>query len=106
MSKNKKFTEDELAKIVELREANALKITEFGQVELEILLANQRIEALKDAKNKLQEDYVGLQDKEQDLIKELNIPDHKIWAMPAGDDRESLFESYGPVMNFVRDRGW
>ena len=30
----------------------------------------------------------------------------KIWAMPAGDDRESLFESYGPVMNFVRDRGW
>ena len=42
----------------------------------------------------------------EDLIKELNIPDHKIWAMPAGDDRESLFKSYGPVMNFVRDRGW
>jgi len=42
----------------------------------------------------------------EDLIKELNIPDHKIWAMPAGDDRKSLFESYGPVMNFVRDRGW
>ena len=72
MAEKQKFTEDELAKIVELREANALKITEFGQVELEILLANQRIEALKDAKNKLQEDYVGLQDKEQDLIKELN----------------------------------
>lgn len=30
----------------------------------------------------------------------------KIWAMPAGDDRESLMESYGPVMNFVRDKGW
>jgi len=72
MSEKQKFTEDELAKIVELREANAQKITEFGQVELEILLTNQRIEALKDAKNKLQEDYVGLQDKEQDLIKELN----------------------------------
>ena len=40
------------------------------------------------------------------FCKELDIPDHKIWAMPAGDDRESLFESYGPVMNFVRDRGW
>ena len=72
MSEKQKFTEEELAKIVELREANAQKITEFGQVELEILLTNQRIEALKDAKNKLQEDYVGLQDKEQDLIKELN----------------------------------
>ena len=72
MSKNKKFTEDEVAKIVELREANAQKITEFGQIELEILLTNQRIEALKDAKNKLQEDYVELQNKESNLIKELN----------------------------------
>ncbi len=26
--------------------------------------------------------------------------------MPAGDDRESLFESYPIVMNFVRDKGW
>ena len=42
----------------------------------------------------------------EELIKELNVPDNKVWAMPAGDDRESLMESYGPVMNFVRDRGW
>ncbi len=41
-----------------------------------------------------------------DTLNECNIPDHKVWAMPAGDDRESLMESYGPVMNFVRDRGW
>ena len=72
MAEKQKFTKDELDKIVELREANAQKITEFGQIELEILLANQRIEALQDAKVKLQEDYVALQDKESDLIKELN----------------------------------
>ena len=42
----------------------------------------------------------------EEFINELNIPNEKIWAMPAGDDRTSLFESYGPVMNFVRDRGW
>ena len=72
MSKNKKFTEDELAKIVELREANAQKITEFGQIELEILLTNQRLDALAEAKAKLQEAYSGLQKKESDLIKELN----------------------------------
>jgi len=42
----------------------------------------------------------------ESFVKELEIPDDKIWAMPAGDDRKSLFESYGPVMNFVRDRGW
>jgi hypothetical protein len=72
MAEKQKFTKDELDKIVELREANAQKITEFGQIELEILLANQRIEALQDAKVKLQEDYVGLQNKEESLIKELN----------------------------------
>ena len=42
----------------------------------------------------------------EEFLKECKIPDHKVWAMPAGDDRESLMESYGPVMNFVRDRGW
>ena len=30
----------------------------------------------------------------------------KIWAMPAGDTRESLKESYPVVMDFVRDIGW
>lgn len=42
----------------------------------------------------------------EEFIAELGIPDDKIWAMPAGDTREALIESYGPVMNFVRDRGW
>ena len=42
----------------------------------------------------------------EEFLKKCNIPDDKVWAMPAGDDRESLMESYGPVMNFVRDRGW
>ena len=42
----------------------------------------------------------------EEFLKECNIPDHKVWAMPAGDDRESLMESYPEVMNFVRDRGW
>jgi len=28
------------------------------------------------------------------------------WVMPAGDDRESLFESYPVIMNFCRDSGY
>ena len=72
MSENKKFTQDELAKIVELREQNAQKITEFGQVELEILLTNQRLDSLQDAKSDLQKTYVELQEKENELVKELN----------------------------------
>ena len=42
----------------------------------------------------------------EEFLKDLDIPNEKVWAMPAGDTRESLMESYGPVMNFVRDRGW
>jgi len=30
----------------------------------------------------------------------------KTWCMPAGDDRESLFESYPVVMNMCRDKGY
>ncbi len=42
----------------------------------------------------------------EEFIKELEIPNEKIWAMPAGDTREALFQSYPVVMDFVRDRGW
>ena len=42
----------------------------------------------------------------EEFLKDLEIPDSKVWAMPAGDDRESLMKSYPTVMNFVRDRGW
>jgi len=31
---------------------------------------------------------------------------NKTWLMPAGDDRENLMESYGPVMNYARDNGF
>ena len=30
----------------------------------------------------------------------------KVWFMPAGDTREELQQSYGPVMNFCRDKGF
>lgn len=40
------------------------------------------------------------------FLEELQIPNDKVWCMPAGDDRESLMESYPVVMNFVRDKGY
>jgi 7-carboxy-7-deazaguanine synthase len=42
----------------------------------------------------------------EEFIKECSIPNNKVWAMPAGDTREALMESYPVVMDFVRDRGW
>jgi 7-carboxy-7-deazaguanine synthase len=40
------------------------------------------------------------------FLDELQIPNDKVWCMPAGDDRKSLMESYPVVMNFVRDKGY
>tara|TARA_S200002703_G_scaffold39167_1_gene34284 strand:- start:667 stop:1443 length:777 start_codon:yes stop_codon:yes gene_type:complete len=45
-------------------------------------------------------------DEIEEFLKDLEIPDNKVWAMPAGDTRDALFESYPKVMDFVRDRGW
>ena len=67
-----KFTQEELDLITELRDGNSTKISEFGQVELEILLTNQRLESLDAAKSTLQKDYIGLQTKEQELVQTLN----------------------------------
>ena len=67
-----KFTQEELDQITKLRNENATKISEFGQVELETLLANQRLESLAAAKSNLEKDYVGLQIKEQELVQTLN----------------------------------
>ena len=67
-----KFTKEELDQINELRDGNAQKINEFGQIELELLLADQRMESLHNAKDKLQKDYVELQNKERELVQQLN----------------------------------
>ena len=72
MTETQKFTKEELNQITELRNANASKISEFGQVELEILLTNQRTDQLQEAKDDLQKQYVALQDKERNLVKQLN----------------------------------
>ena len=36
----------------------------------------------------------------------LNIPREKVWFMPAGDSRESLFKSYPVLFDWVRDNGY
>jgi len=73
MAESQQFTEEELTQITELRNANAQKISEFGQIELEILLTEQRMETLNKTKDDLRNQYIALQDKETKLVKELNV---------------------------------
>jgi len=72
MSETQKFTEEELIQIKDLRDANAQKISEFGQVELELLLTNQRLETLEITKEDLRNQYIALQESERKLVAELN----------------------------------
>ena len=46
---------------------------------------------------------VGKEDFLEQVRREIK---NKVWMMPAGDNREALLESYGPVMNLVRDKGY
>ena len=40
------------------------------------------------------------------FLQEMEIPNEKVWMMPAGDTRDALFESYPVVMDFCRDKGY
>jgi 7-carboxy-7-deazaguanine synthase len=41
-----------------------------------------------------------------DFLDIINVPNDKVWFMPAGDSRASLFESYPRVFDWVRDHGY
>ena len=41
-----------------------------------------------------------------DCIERLEVPQDKVWFMPAGDSRESLFKSYPVLFDWVRDNGY
>ena len=36
----------------------------------------------------------------------MDVPQDKVWFMPAGDSREGLFKSYPLVFDWVRDNGY
>lgn len=72
MSETKKFTDEELNEIKTLRDAYAAKVTEFGQIEIEILATKQRENLLHATKEKSQKEYEGLQTKERNLVESLN----------------------------------
>ena len=72
MSDSKKFTTEELDKIKKLRDDNARLIQDMGQVEIEFLVLNNRIDLLSETKEKLTGDFKSLQQQEKDLVKELN----------------------------------
>jgi len=72
MAKETKFTEEELKSLNELSQGYQQIQTAFGQRKVQHILAEQQMEALEEAGIQMESDYVVLQQKERDLVKELN----------------------------------
>ena len=67
-----KFSDDELTSLRDLQEGYTEKQAQFGQLKVQTLLVHQQLEALETTESQFAQDYVGLQEKEQELVKQLN----------------------------------
>jgi|5_EtaG_2_1085323.scaffolds.fasta_scaffold221266_2 hypothetical protein len=72
MIQSKKFTTEELDQIKKLRDGNHGVMEQFGQLEVDIIMARQHYESLVKDKEKIGEEFVKLQKEEKTLVEELN----------------------------------
>jgi len=71
-SKDTKFSEEELKSLQDLQNSYQQKQLQFGQLEVQRLLVSQQLDALDNAKTKLEVDYGEVQDTERKLVADLN----------------------------------
>ena len=67
-----KFTDEELKSLSDLSQSYQSIQASFGQIRVQKILAEQQAEALEEAEVKMEADYAENQEKERDLVKELN----------------------------------
>ena len=67
-----KFTEEELKSLNELSQGYQGIQSAFGQMKVQRILIDQQISSLEEGEIKLESDYTEIQQKERDLVKELN----------------------------------
>ncbi len=72
MAENKKFTEEELKSITDIRDGNSRIVSDLGQVELQVFMVTEELEKLEEMKSKLQIQFKNLQVQESELISQLN----------------------------------
>jgi chromosome segregation ATPase len=71
MSEKKVLEQKEMQSIEDLRNQSTDLIFQFGQVEMEILITQNRLEELKTAKTDLETQYHELQNQERQVIQDL-----------------------------------
>ena len=67
-----KFSEEELKSLQELSQGYQRVQASFGQLSVQRLMLEQQLKAADEAQTQLESDYVNNQDKERELVKELN----------------------------------
>jgi len=67
-----KFSEEELKSLSELSQGYQNIQTAFGQVRVQKILAQQQLDSLEEAEVNMESDYSDLQQKERDLVAQLN----------------------------------
>ena len=72
MSQEIKLTQEELDNIKKIQADNNAIIFDLGQIELELRLSEERIESLKEHREKTINRFKSLRDTETELIEQLN----------------------------------
>ena len=72
MAEEIKFSEEELQSLSELSQGYQNIQSAFGQVRVQRILAQQQMDNLDEADARMDSDYTDLQQKERDLVEQLN----------------------------------
>jgi hypothetical protein len=67
-----KFSDEELTSLRELQEGYSEKAAQFGQLKIQKLLVQQQLDALESTEVQMESDYSALQEREREIVKELN----------------------------------
>ena len=67
-----KFSEEELTSLRNLQDGYSEKSAQFGQLKIQKLLVQQQLDALETTEVQMESDYSALQEKEREIVKELN----------------------------------
>ena len=72
MAKEIKFSDDELQSLNELSQGYQNIQAAFGQTKVQHILAEQQLSSLEEAEVQMESDYSDFQEKERELVKQLN----------------------------------
>ena len=72
MAEEIKFTDEELKSLQDLSQSYQNIQASFGQMKVQKILNQQQADALEEAEVKMDADYKDIQDKERELVQQLN----------------------------------